>query len=181
MNIYIKFLLAGTVVLLQACGIQHTPERLLAEEDVAYIREVGAGFLEKEAQDPSYLPPGYKKLRREEVEAVLSDQAFTFVNPFSGWQFRAKMMDGSKVLIRGRGARSWSGEAYWEPFSAGAYQDRDKLCLTEAFCFVFSRFDALKGRDMLGARVHPNGQEMVGMNHLYWVFTHIEPIKVTAE
>lgn len=181
MNRYIKLLLGGTFVLLQACGIQHTPERLLPKEDVAYIREVGTRFLEKEAEDPSYLPPGYSKLTRSEVEAALAGKAFTFANPFTGWQFRAEMTDDNKVSVRGRGARSWSGDAYWESFSAGPYQDRDKLCLTGAFCFVFSRFDALEGDDMLGARVHPKGHAMLGLPHLYWVFTNIDPIKVVAE
>ncbi|RCK34374.1 hypothetical protein TH9_08435 [Thalassospira xiamenensis] len=181
MNKYMKLLFGGTFVLLQACGIQHTPERILEEDDVARIREIGINYLEKEAQDPTYLPPGYAKLGREEVEAALVDKAFTFVNPLSGWQFRAELTAENKVLIRGRGARSWSGEAYWEPFSAGDYQDRDKLCLTSTFCFVFSRFDDLEGNDMLGARVHPKGQGMLAINHRYWVFTHIDPINGPAK
>lgn len=181
MNKYTKFLFGGTFVLLQACGIQHTPERLLNEEEVMRIREVGIQHLEQEYKDPSYLPPGYTILDRQEVEAALVDKAFTLVNPATGLQFRGQLDASKHAVIRGLQARSWSGEADWESFSWGDYRDRDKLCLTTQFCFVFSRFDDLEGGDMLGARVHRNGKELLALNYRYWLFTHIDPINVPVE
>jgi hypothetical protein len=181
MNRYTKFLFSGTFVLLQACGIQHMPERLLAENEVDHLREVGTTILEREYQDPSYLPPGYAKLSRQEVEATLTGKSFTFVNPATALQFRASLDTGGQTLIRGRGAISWSGEATWGTFTGEAYHDRDKLCFTPNFCFVFSRFDELEGNDMLGARVHQSGQEMLPLNLRYWVFTHIDPINAPAD
>ena len=181
MKTYTKLIVGGTLVLLQACGIQHTPKRLVEENEMLRMRAVGMAHLEKEYQDPSYLPSGYTILDRQAVEDVLVGKAFTFVNPLNGWQFRAQLLNENKVVIRGRGARTWSGEAYWEPFSAGAYHDRDKLCLTSVFCFVFSRFDDLTGGDMLGARVHKSGQKLLPDNYRYWVFTNIDPINVPAD
>lgn len=181
MNTYIKFLVCGVLAMLQACVVQHKPDWVLSKDEVEGMYAIGAKHLEKEAQDPNYLPPGYTKLDRKEVEAVLSGKAFTFVNPISGWQFRAEMTVENKVIVRGTSSKSWSGDAYWAPFSSGAYQNRDKLCLTSAFCFVFSRFDDLQGEDILGARVHRNGKEMLGFNYLYWVFTDITPLPVPVE
>lgn len=176
MGRYGKFLILGAIVMLQACGAQNKPDWVLSKGEVESLYAVGAKHLEKEAQDPSYLPPGYVKLDRQDVEAVLLGKAFTFVNPISGWQFRAELTIENKVIVRGTKFTSWSGDAYWTSFSSGAYQNREKLCLTSTFCFVFSRFDDLQGEDILGARVHPNGKQMLGFNFLYWLFTDITPL-----
>lgn len=170
--------LFGVALVLQAC--QHIPERLLAGSEVEKIREVAIYHLTLENEDPSYLPPGYEILDRQDVELVLVDKAFTLVNPANGVQFRGELDANQNALIRGLRTMSWSGDAYWEPFSWGRYRDRDKLCLTSKFCFIFSRFDGLEGNDMLGMRVHPNGKQLLSLDYRFWVFTNIDPIGAAA-
>ena len=181
MKTYTKLIVGGTLVLLQACASGPSLDRLVDTDTVTRFREIGIRHLEKEYQDPSYLPPGYRKLNREQVEAVLVGKSFTLVNPANGFQVRAQLDSENQVIIRGRRGAYWSGNASWERFSWGDYHDRDKLCLTSQFCFVFSRFDDLEGDDILGARVHRGGKKLLKLNYRYWVFTNIDPINVPAD